>query len=290
MVEIIKDLKSGKLVPFLGMGVFKGTVATDGTTIPYDSDSMILALNGGRAMSPRLMYEYSRAAMSLEQRKGRGFLVEMVNHIYTKKYELPIIYNLLRSIQPPFLIDTNLDSSGCKVYEGFEHFMIVGVSRIMGGYDRFIVYEYDVESNSYKVIDKSILNASKPILFKPLGSTIPEKNFIVSDADFVDWLTEAMGGFAMPTFLKTYKENKSYLFLGVDFNRDTYRMVANELTFGLDGGIIVEPKSQLSKKEISFIKKHDLDINAQEIQDFVEALLCEVNWFVIFVEKNTVML
>jgi len=277
MVEIIKDLKSGKLVPFLGMGVFKGTIATDGTTIPYDSDSMILALNGGRAMSHRLMYEYSRAAMSLEQRKGRGFLVEMVNHIYTKKYELPIIYKLLRTVQPPFLIDTNLDNSGCKVYEGFEHFMIVGVSRIMGGYDRFIVYEYDVESNSYKVVDKSILNASKPILFKPLGSTIPEKNFIVSDADFVDWLTEAMGGFAMPTFLKTYKENKSYLFLGIDFNRDTYRMVANELTLGLDGGIIVEPKSQLSKKEISFIKKHDLDINAQEIQDFVEALLCEVN-------------
>lgn len=277
MVEIIKDLKSGKLVPFLGMGVFKGTIATDGTTIPYDSDSMILALNGGRAMSHRLMYEYSRAAMSLEQRKGRGFLVEMVNHIYTKKYELPIIYKLLRTVQPSFLIDTNLDNSGCKVYEDFEHFMIVGVSRIMGGYDRFIVYEYDVESNSYKVVDKSILNASKPILFKPLGSTIPEKNFIVSDADFVDWLTEAMGGFAMPTFLKTYKENKSYLFLGIDFNRDTYRMVANELTLGLDGGIIVEPKSQLSKKEISFIKKHDLDINAQEIQDFVEALLCEVN-------------
>lgn len=277
MVEIIKDLKSGKLVPFLGMGVFKGTIATDGTTIPYDSDSMILALNGGRAMSHRLMYEYSRAAMSLEQRKGRGFLVEMVNHIYTKEYELPIIYKLLRTVQPPFLIDTNLDNSGCKVYEDFEHFMIVGVSRIMGGYDRFIVYEYDVESNSYKVVDKSILNASKPILFKPLGSTIPEKNFIVSDADFVDWLTEAMGGFAMPTFLKTYKENKSYLFLGIDFNRDTYRMVANELTLGLDGGIIVEPKSQLSKKEISFIKKHDLDINAQEIQDFVEALLCEVN-------------
>lgn len=277
MVEIIKYLKSGKLVPFLGMGVFKGTVATDGTIIPYDSDSMILALNGGRAMSHRLMYEYSRAAMSLEQRKGRGFLVEMVNHIYTKEYELPIIYKLLRYIQPPFLIDTNLDNSGCKVYEGFEHFMIVGVSRIMGGYDRFIVYEYDVESNSYKVVDKSILNASKPILFKPLGSTIPEKNFIISDADFVDWLTEAMGGFAMPTFLKTYKENKSYLFLGIDFNRDTYRMVANELTLGLDGGIIVEPKSQLSKKEISFIKKHDLDINTQEIQDFVEALLCEAN-------------
>lgn len=277
MVEIIENLKNGTLVPFLGIGVFKGVVAKDGTTIPHDSDSMILALNGGRAMSPRLMYEYSRAAMSLEQRKGRNFLVGMVNHIYTKEYDLPAVYELFKKIQPPFLIDTNLDDSGCKIYEGVEHFMIVGVSRIMGGYDRFIVYEYDVKTNNYNVVDKSILNASKPILFKPLGSTIPEKNFIISDADFVDWLTEAMGGFAMPSFLKTYKEGKSYLFLGIDFNRDTYRMVANELTLGLKGGILVEQTNQLTKKETSFIKKHNLDFANKEVQEFVEALSCEVN-------------
>jgi hypothetical protein len=277
MVKIIEDLKSGALIPFLGMGIFKGVVAKDGTELPYDSDSMILTLNGGRAMSPRLMYEYTRAAMSLEQRKGRGFLVGMLNHIYTKEYDLPMVYEFFKKIQPPFLIDTNLDDSGCKVYEGIEHFMIVGVSRIMGGYDRFIVYEYDVKSNSYSVVDKNLLNARKPILFKPLGSTIPDKNFIISDADFVDWLTEAMGGFAMPAFLKAYKENKSYLFLGVDFNRDTYRMVANELTFGLKGGILVEPKSQLSRKESSFIKKHNLDFINQEVQEFIEALSCKAN-------------
>ncbi|EFK97278.1 conserved hypothetical protein, partial [sediment metagenome] len=118
MVEIIEDLKNGTLVPFLGMGVFRGVVAKDGTTIPHDSDSMILALNGGRAMSPRLMYEYSRAAMSLEQRKGRNFLVGMVNHIYTKEYDLPAVYELFKKIKPPFLIDTNLDDSGCKIYKG----------------------------------------------------------------------------------------------------------------------------------------------------------------------------
>ena len=46
---------------------------------------MILSLNNGRAMSDRLMYEYSRAAMSLEQRKGREFIIQMTNHIYSSK-------------------------------------------------------------------------------------------------------------------------------------------------------------------------------------------------------------
>jgi len=156
MDNMIEDLKSGKLVPFLGMGVFKGVVNKNGQQLPFDSDSMVLSLNNGRAMSPRLMYEYSRAAMSLEQRKGRDFVVNMTNHIYTSSpYELPLVYQFLKKIQPPFVIDVNLDDSGCKIYEGVEHFMIVGVSRVMGGYDRFIVYEYLVESNSYIPMIKS---------------------------------------------------------------------------------------------------------------------------------------
>jgi len=275
MDNIVEDLKSGALVPFLGMGVFKEVIAKDGSTLPFDSDSMVLALNNGRAMSPRLMYEYSRAAMSLEQRKGREFIVQMTNHIYSsKEYEVPLVYTFLKEIQPPYMIDTNMDDSACKVYEDVPHFMITGVSRVMGGYDRFVIYLYDVDTKQYNIVEKEKLNADIPILFKPMGSTVPAMDFIVSDADFVDWLTEAMGGYALPPFLKQYKQEKSYLFLGVDFGRDTFRMVANEITLGLKGGIVVEPKEALSKKEQSFIEKHDLKVHREEINDFIKAIQC----------------
>jgi hypothetical protein len=267
MDDIKQKLQSGALVPFLGLGVFKNFTCKDGSTLPYDSDSFILALNNGRAMSARLMYEYSRAAMSLEQRKGREYLLAMVNHIYTsKEYDLPYTYQVLKQIQPRYMIDTNLDASACKVYEDVAHFMICGVSRIMGGYDRFIVYLFDVASKSYNVVDKNELNDSLPILFKPMGCTIPSKNFIVSDADFVDWLTEAMGGYALPPFLKTYKNDKSYLFLGMDFSRDTYRMVANEITLGLKGGYVIEEKDEFSKKELQFLEKHNLEFIKSSIE------------------------
>ncbi|HHB95364.1 MAG TPA: hypothetical protein ENK88_09515 [Campylobacterales bacterium] len=274
MDNIKQELQEGIIVPFLGMEVFKETKATDGTQLPFDSDSMILALNNGRAMSQRLMYEYSRAAMSLEQRKGREFIKQMTNHIYSsKEYEIPAVYKYLKTIQPKYIIDTNMDNSGCKVYEDVKHFMIQGVSRIMGqGYDRFVVYLYNLENKIYKPIDKDELNSNYPILFKPMGGTIPDMNFIVSDADFVDWLTEAMGGYALPPFLKEYKKNKSYLFLGVDFSRDTFRMVANEITLGLKGGYIVMDKKELTKKEQKFIKTHNLKLINSSIEKFLKDL------------------
>lgn len=271
MDDLREQLNKGDLVLFLGMGVFENFTCKDGSTLPYDSDSFVLAINGGRAMSPRLMYEYTRAAMSLEQRKGREYLVAMVNHIYTsKEYDLPLIYEFIAKVKPRYIVDTNLDDSLLKAYENTPHFLVSGVSRIMGGYDRFVVYKYDTKV--YTKVDKSTLDASLPILFKPMGGVSPEKNFIVSDADFVDWLTEAMGGYAMPAFLKEYREKKKYLFCGVDFTRDTYRMVANEITIGLLGGFILTQKEEFSKKELQFAKKHNLEFLNKDCQHLIEEL------------------
>lgn len=270
MGDIIEKLKEGTLVPFLGMGVFEGTVTSDGGSLPFDSDSMILALNNGRAMSPRLMYEYSRAAMSLEQRKGREFIIQMTNHIFSsKEYEVPEVFKWLGEIKPKYVVDTTMDDSLQKVYSDSDHFLITGVSRITADYDRFIIYKFDTSKEEYTKIEKEELNLDLPILFKPMGSTKPEMNFIISDADFVDWLTEAMGGYAMPPVLKDFRSDKEYLFMGVDFSRDTFRMVANEITLGLKGGITLLDKEELTKKEDKFIKTHNLENMKISIDEFI---------------------
>jgi hypothetical protein len=270
MDDIYEKLNNGTLIPFLGMGVFEQTQTTDGFQIPYDSDSMILALNNGRAMSQRLMYEYSRAAMSLEQRKGRDFIVQMTNHIFSsKEYELPKTYQWLRTIQPKYIIDTNMDDSLQKIYEDIEHFLITGISRITAENDRFIIYKFDVSQQRYEEVSQEELHTNCPILFKPMGSTKPQMNFIISDADFVDWLTEAMGGFALPSVLKAFRQDKEYLFMGVDFSKDTFRMVANEITLGLSGGLTLMNKEALTKKEDKFLKTHNLVNIPQSISEFI---------------------
>jgi hypothetical protein len=272
MNDIIENLKSGQLIPFLGMGVFKDTKNSDGAQLPFDSDSMILSLNNGRAMSPRLMYEYSRAAMSLEQRKGREFIIQMTNHIFTsKEYEIPLTYKWLQKIKPKYIIDTNMDDSLQKIYSDCEHFLITGVSRITADWDRFLIYSFDVATKTYTRIEKEKLTLDFPILFKPMGSTKPEMNFIISDADFVDWLTEAMGGYAMPPILKEYRKDKEYLFIGVDFSKDTFRMVANEITVDLKGGTSVLDKEELTKKEDKFIKTHNLTNLDVSINEFIKS-------------------
>jgi hypothetical protein len=117
-----------------------------------------------------------------------------------------------------------------------------------------------------------VLDDVPMILFKPMGSTLPEPSFIMSDADYVDWLTEAMGGFALPSILKTYRKAKKYLFLGTSFDRDTDRMVANELTLDLEGGYVITDK-ELGKKEKKFIEKHNLELIPLSLEAFIKEFI-----------------
>lgn len=257
MDEIKQKLQTSQIVPFIGLGVFENS------GLPYNSDSFILAMNDGKPMAARLMYEYSRAAMNIEQKRGRTYLEELVKKIYTTEYKAPKIYELLSQTLPKYVIDVNIDDSLQKAYSKVEHFLILGKSRVLGDGFRFEIYSYD--GSVYKLINNDKLNGSKPILFKPMGSLIPTLSLIVSDADFVDWLTEAMGGYAIPSFLKEYRKNKEYMFIGIDFSKDTFRMVANELTTGLDGGVYFTSTADISPKIEKYLQNHNLKVKQNVI-------------------------
>jgi len=266
---IKKELRNQTTVPYFGLGVFKGTVTKDGEEMPYDSDSMILKMNNGRAMSERLMFEYSRAAMHLEQRRGIEYLNQLVNFIYTKEFEPTPLHKAIINMMPRYIIDTNRDSKFQELLAFEPHCLIVGKARIMADKNRYEVFEYDVENKKYFQVEEEALDEAEKILFKPMGTPLPEPSFIMSDADYVDWLTEAMGGFAIPPVLKTYRKTKKYLFLGTYFDRDTDRMVANELTMDLEGGYVIT-NQELGKKEKKFIDKHNLEVLEMSLDEFIK--------------------
>jgi len=233
---------------------------------------MILMMNQGRAMSQRLMFEYSRAAMHLEQRRGVDYIQQMINWIYTKPFEPTPLQKAVFNMSPRFIIDTNRDTKLQELLAYEPHTLIIGKSRILNNDYRYEIFEFDVDNGKYFQVDEEALDDAKRIIFKPMGSPLPEPSFVISDADYVDWLTEAMGGFAVPSVLKTYRKTKKYLFLGTFFDRDTDRMVANELTLDLEGGYVITDQ-ELGKKEKKFIEKHNLEVLEMSLEEFSKAFI-----------------
>jgi hypothetical protein len=273
---ILAGLADGSVVPYLGPGALTGVVEpSSGRPMPADSDSLILALNGGQPMAPKLMYEFPRAAMHVELKRGRGALTRFLDATYrdTAWSAAPLHAELARR-DLPFVIDTNRDTQWQQAYVGKPHTLIVGVARIAGTAYRFRIFQYD--GAHYQAIDQEAVDISLPILFKPLGTPLPDSDYIASDADFVDYLTELMGGFAIPSFVKRLRQGKRYLLLGLRLNRDTERMLLSDITFGAarPSGWALLPNA--SAKEKRFLGKLGFELLDADLDSFLGALKADV--------------
>ena len=270
--EILNGLYENKVVPYLGSGVlFDATNKLTGAAMPADSDSLILAMNNGKPMAPKLMYEFPRAAMNQELKKGRNFLGNFLTKLYgDTEWTRASVHNWLAEWKPAYVVDINRDTQLQDSYANEKHTLIVGLARMAANQFRFKLYHFD--GSEYFEVTQEQVDPKLPILFKPMGTPRPEANYVASDADYVDYITELMGGFAIPDFLKEYRKGKQYLFIGLPLNRDSERMVMSDIVYGAaekKGWVL---NKNPTAKEQRFCKKIGLEIVNADVEDLLAAV------------------
>jgi hypothetical protein len=242
--EILQGLSDNRVVPYLGPGVLADVRSKlTQQPMPADSDSLILAMNEGKPMAPKLMYEFPRAAMNLELKRGRSFITQFLTKTYREsQWTRAALHDWLASLKPAYVIDINRDTQLQESYAATPHTLVVGLARIAGTDYRFRLFRHD--GTAYTEIGPDEADAAWPVLFKPMGTPLPEPLYVASDADYVDYITELMGGFAIPAFLKEYRQGKQYLLLGVPLIRDSERMVLTDIVYAA-----AEPKGWFLSKD-----------------------------------------
>lgn len=267
--KLLAGLRDGSIVPYLGPGVLADVRdAATGAPIPADSDSLIIAMNGGKPMAPKLMYEFPRAAMNVELKRGRSAVTRFLNKTYgDTQWTRAAVHDWLKTIAPAYVIDINRDTQLQASYAGVPHTLIVGIARIAGTAFRYKIFSWD--GSSYRRVEH--IAPGQPILFKPMGTPLPEGDYIASDADYVDFITELMGGFSIPPEVKELRKGKQYLLMGMRLNRDTERMVMADMIYSAAqpaGWVfITEPTA----KEQRYCKKIGLEIIDGDIFEFIGA-------------------
>jgi hypothetical protein len=267
--KLLAGLKDGSIIPYLGAGVLADVKNVEtGAPIPADSDSLIYAMNDGKPMAPKLMYEFPRAAMNVELKRGRNAVTKFLTRTYGETaWTRAAVHDWLKGISPHYVIDINRDTQLQDSYADLPHNLIVGIARIGGTDFRYKLYFWD--GNAYQTSEA--VNPAIPILFKPMGTPKPEPTYIASDADYVDFITELMGGFSIPPEVKELRKGKQYLLMGLRLNRDTERMVMSDFIYSAAepaGWVfIVAP----TDKEKRFCKKVGLEIIDADLFEFIGA-------------------
>jgi hypothetical protein len=272
--SLLAGLQDGSIVPYLGPGALADVRnAATGASIPATSDELILAMNGGKPMSPKLMYEFPRAAMNVELKRGRAAVTKFLDATYgATQWTRGALHDWIKALQPRYVIDINRDTQLLDSYAGVPHLLVLGCARLGGTDYRFKLFASD--GKDYTAIQPEQAPGGVPILFKPMGAPRPQSSYIASDADYVDYITELMGGFAIPPFIKPMRQGKRYLFLGMRFNRDSERMVMADIIYGsvqpplTAGWAFIETPTD---KEKRYLKKMGIAIVAASCTEMLAA-------------------
>lgn len=269
MRTIIDEIRLGMTIPVLGLGIFHDWSNNHNEPLVYDTASMALALNEGRVSSPRLMGDYARMAMAIEQKKGRRFLEERVCSLYDTPYEPTPAHQLIALLKPQWCVDLTYDTMLASLYGNESFQLLSSKARVLGDGVRYELY--DVCHGEYT---PTVQRLESPLLHKLYGTYAP-MNLIVSDADFVDFLTELISGFGVPSELKSLRKGKKFLLLGVSLSKDTNRMALNELMLDGVGGYSIAPLT-MNKSEKRFYESHHMTLIQGDEKSFIEGLLHEV--------------
>lgn len=269
--KLLAGLKDGSIIPYLGPGVLADVKnAATGAPIPADSDSLIYAMNDGKPMAAKLMYEFPRAAMNVELKRGRSAVTKFLNRTYGETaWTRGAVHDWLKAIAPHYVIDINRDTQLQDSYADVPHNLIVGIARLGGTDFRYKLYFWD--GVAYQKTE--VINPALPILYKPMGTPKPEANYIASDADYVDFITELMGGFSIPPEVKELRKGKQYLLMGLRLNRDTERMVMSDIIYAAAepaGWVLIQNPTD---KERRFCKKQKLDLIEADVFDLIGAAI-----------------
>jgi hypothetical protein len=266
LADVAARLRAGMIVPYLGPGLTE----LSKPAVPMNPEALAAFFGTKVALPRRAKGNAWAAAQHIESNKHRSTVTALMAEAFSPPVEPTPLHHYLASLRLPMIVDTWYDGAmraALSVRKDWGE--VQGITRAGIGEDRWYRF-YDGAGSE---TDRSAANAWTTLLYKPHGSVSPAKNFLISDADYVEVLTEIYIQTPIPDAVKDRRTDRSFVFIGCRFNDQLLRTYARQITKRSSGlhFALVEPET-LSKNELRFLVSQGLMPIAVPLQRAAEIL------------------
>lgn len=245
--KIAEELKTGTIIPYIGPGLTQ----LSPTEVPMTPEALAAFFGTKVALPRRAKGNAWASAQHIESMKHRSTVSALMSQAFADSIAPTPLHVYLASLQLPMIVDTWYDATMRSAFEGRDDWgEIQGITRAGIGEDRWYrFYEADGAEAS-----KEKAETWKTILYKPHGGVAPAKNFLISDADYVEVLTEIDIQTPLPDAVKDRRSERSFLFIGCRFHDQLLRTYARQIMkrSATMHHAIVDPAA-LTKNELKFL-------------------------------------
>lgn len=265
--EVRAGLVSGRLVPYLGPGV----AALAEAPIPTDPRALADFLGRRVSLPRRARGDAGAAAQYIESHRHRNVLVQLMVEAFSAPARPLALHRWLAELPLPLIVDTWYDGMMREALSARSDWgEIQGVRRSGLGGDAY----YRTYDAAGVRCESAMAEKWRTVLYKPHGSCRPDQNFLVSDSDYVEVLTEIDIQTPIPEVVKARRTGMGFVFLGCRMNDQTLRSYARQIRkrSGDQHYIVVEP-GVLTRNEEKFIEQQGMTPIACPLPAAIEGLM-----------------
>ncbi len=266
-------LVNGRVIPYLGPGVL--ALSEGHSSVPASPEVLVGKLTARASVPHKIRNNLTAAAQFIENFKHRKTVVAAMKEAFAPQIAPSVLHRYLASLPSlPLLVHAWYDDLPQRALAERDRQwgMVQGVSQA----EHFGTWVHYFDATGARRDDLTTATAEPPwptLLYEPIGSVTPAANFLVSDSDYVEVLTEIDIQTPIPRAVQQLRTGHSFVFLGCRFSTQLERIFAQQIIKrSSDRHWAVLPEAP-TRNELRFLEQYHIQRIDTPLKEWVEALV-----------------
>jgi hypothetical protein len=239
--------------------------------VPASPEALVARLTATTSVPHKIRRNLNGAAQFIENFKHRKTVVSLMRAAFADEATPSPLHRYLAS-QPQIQLIVHAwydDVMQRSLAHRSDWAMVQGVSQA----EHYGLWTHSFHLDGSRIIDDIATDdAVRTLLYEPIGAVTPAANFLVSDSDYVEVLTEIDIQTPIPDAVKRIRAGRNFLFLGCRFATQLERNFAHQITKRSSDrhwAVLPEPPT---RNEARFMATYGIERIDMSLADFVTEL------------------
>lgn len=266
--EIARGLSAGQVIPYLGPEVLALDPAN--AAVPATPEALVQQLTAKVSVPHKIRNNLTAAAQFIENFKHRKSAVKLMSEAFQTPATATDLHHYLAGLTKlPLVVDVWYDNAMASALQDRDNWgCIQGLSQA----EHFGTWTKNYLPDGAEVED-ALIEGWNTVLYQPLGAIEPARNFLVSDSDYVEVLTEIDIQTPIPAVVQQRRTDRNFLFLGCRFANQLERSFARQTMKRSSHKHWAVLPEEPTKNEKRFMAEQDIQRLDIPLEEFVRALM-----------------
>ncbi len=267
--DIKRELEEGRIVPYLGPGLLDLMPACP---VPASPEALVEKLIAKASVPHKIRKNLTAAAQFIENFKHRKTVTHLMSEAFQADVAPTLLHRYLADLpELPLVVDVWYDNAMQTALAARDSWgQVQGVSQA----EHFGNWVQYFQADGALVTEADAQHWST-VLYRPLGSVSPAKNYLVSDSDYVEVLTEIDIQTPIPAMVQRRRGGRHFLFLGCRFRNQLERTFARQIMKRSSNRHWAVLPGELTRNEARFLEEQNIQRLDMPLRDFVSAVTAD---------------